>query len=254
MLRKLLSICMMSCLVYVTVPPAFAQQQKQVVPNVQPPGGSPCGTSCTYGGGGPVVPSSVSTSVAQVASNSAITLQNHYAAGTVTASDFASAASAIQSMFANDNETGFTANMQTYILANASLFETNPTQAQLNSAYASVQKLGSTLTLTQFESAFTSSTLSERQAFFSSVQTNGLQYVFGEVVTELQQTAAHYQNNSHGGRLVFAECTNGFSLRVAGLYLGIIGLTIASAGTFLVLAGAIGAVGIGLGIGGEILC
>jgi hypothetical protein len=246
MKRKLTAVAVLCSFLLWVVPPAtHAQQQNKTVP---PP------IQCLDCSPHPnlTVPAGVSTAIAQVAENKFITLQNHLAANITTAADIAAAASALESMFANDNESGFTAKMQAYYLANAVLFETNPTQAQINTAYAWVQNNGGKLTLTQFESAFTSSTLAERQAFYSTVQTNGLEYVFSQIVTQLEQISARYQKGEHVGDLVFADCpSTGIALRAAGLYVGIVALSIATAGAFLALAGAMAAVGIGLGMAGE---
>ena len=248
-MQKATSVVVMAVLLLLVVPPARCQQQKAAAP--PPP--VQCLQCGGHGGGGGALipPPSVSVPVAQVAQSKFITLQNHVATNVTTAADISAAAAALESMFANDNESGFTAAMQAYYLANSALFETNPTQAQINTAYAWVQENGGKLTLTQFESAFTSSTLSDRQAFFSAVQTHGLEWVFSQLVAELQQTSALYHKN---GRLVFADCLSApISLRVAGLYLGVVALSIATAGTFLALAGAIAAVGIGMGMSGEVL-
>jgi hypothetical protein len=247
-MQKATAVVVMAFLLLLVVPPSWGQQQKAAAP---PP--VQC-LDCSPHPGNLVPPASVSVAVAQVAQSKFVTLQNHIVASTVTSADLSAAASALESMFANDNETGFTAAMQTYYLANSALFETNPTQAQINTAYAWVQQNGGKLTLTQFQSAFTSSTLSDRQAFFSAVQTHGLEWVFSQFVTMLQQTVARLQKNGNGGSLVFADCPNaGFDLRVGGLYLGIVALSIASGGAFLVLASALAATGIGLGMAGESL-
>ena len=133
--------------------------------------------------------------------------------------------------------------MQAYYLANSALFETNPTQAQINTAYAWVQENGGKLTLTQFESAFTSSTLSDRQAFFSAVQStdwNGC-----SVSSWPSSSRPRRSTTKTDASFLRTACRLRSALRVAGLYLGVVALSIATAGTFLALAGAIAAVGSG---------
>ena len=119
-------------------------QQNGKAPTPPPP--LPCET-CGGGGGGyvptaPSVPSTVSTAVMNQTQSVATNMQVHLNSGKFLESDATALATALQLSFANWAETGFTAILQNWILANAPLYTTAiPTAQQLQAAYQQLVKL-----------------------------------------------------------------------------------------------------------------
>jgi len=251
MFKKMLSICVMSSLLYITVPPAFAQQQQsaspQIVP-VPPPVKPPTGSL--------VVPAAVSLAVVQTTASAMLTLSNHITAGHATSADYASAATASQAMFANFDEAAFSQNIVAFVLANETLFTTNPTTAQLQYAYNNAVSAGSVLTFAQFESAILSSTLSDRETMYTDLSTGGvasLDQMFAAAVSGLQGLSAAMQRQKNGAIYSLAKFDVGFALRAAGLYLAVVGLVVATGGAGAVALGVgLGIAGVGAGAAGEI--
>jgi hypothetical protein len=154
-------------------------------------------------------------------------------------SDFSAAATSMQSYFANSDETGFTANMQTWILANPTLFKTeNPSAAQLQAGFAQLQSLGLTSSYNSYVQTLTGDPLADREAFFSFVQTSGLKAYHANLVSSLNVLSARNHRSGQlsyasahgkGGKLVLINAWT-FSWASAGIYLGIVGLVICTGG------------------------
>jgi hypothetical protein len=232
-------------------PALQAQQSQTATPQnvpvpVQGNGPTPPSTPSISYNGSLSVPSGVSLAVAQTEQSAMVNLSNKVNANTATSSDYASAATATQAMFGNFNETGFTAAIQAFIVANETLFTTNPTTAQLTYAYNQAKAAGSSLTLAQFENFMLSSTLAERQALYTAAQQGQLQATFNEVVTELQGLSASLRHGSNGANYILAGCGLGLVLASVGIFIGVVGLVLATGG-----AAAAGiAVGLGETLGG----
>jgi hypothetical protein len=210
---------------------ADAQQQSGAKPNVQPVGGG-------GGVGGyrpPNVPQSLSLAVVQTMQAKMVTLNNKLQNNTVTPSDYAAASTSVQAYFANSDETGWTANLQTWIIANESLFTTDPTTAQLQAGYAALQQVGVVSTYGQYVQTITGVSLADRQAFWTQVKTSGLAAYHAGLISELNTLSAQLSRRG-GGMVLLAGCE--FNLHVAGLYLGIVALAVA------------GPVGVGIAVAG----
>ena len=239
----------MSALLFVTVPPASTQQK--VTPNIRivPPPPPPTNGSLK-------VPANTSVAVVQTAQSAFTTLTNHITANKATASDYASAATASQAMFANFDEAGFTQNIVTFVLANEILFTTNPTSAQIAYAYNNAVAAGSTLTEAQFQAALLSSTLSERQEVYSSIASGGvsaMDSLFSQVVSGLQGMSTAMLRGKNGAMYSLAKFDIGLALRAAGIYIAVVGLVVATGGAGAVALGVgMGIAGVGLGAAGEI--
>lgn len=225
--------------------PAIANAQQQhggAKPNVQPigvPGG---------GGGGyrpPTVPQSLSLAVVQTMQAKMVSLNNKLQSNTVTASDYAAASTAAQAYFANSDETGWTANLQSWIIANESLFTTDPTTAQLQAGYAALQNIGVVSTYGQYVQTITGVSLSDRQAFWTQVDTSGLASYHAGVISELNTLSAQI-TRQNGGLMIQVGCE--FNLHVAGLYLGIVALAVSGP-----VGWGIAAAGLALG-GASLFC
>lgn len=247
MIKKVLSIVAMGALLFVTIPPVFGQQsvqQKSATPEnvpIIPPPPPP-------GGGGPRIPVSLSVAVAQTMQAKMLTLNNQLQANHATAAAYSAAATAAQAYFANSAETGWTAIMQAWILANPALFTSqNPTTAQLEAGYAQLQAQGAVVTYSQYVQMITGDPLADRESFLSFVQTNGLAAFHANLVTALNVLSAQVITRHHGGVMIQVN-TWSFSWGAAALYLGVValactgpvGIAIAVAG---LAAGAIGVAG-----------
>lgn len=229
------------------IPAVQAQQQSSQAPNVRPAPGGPGGT----GGGGysgvPAPPTTLSTATFQTAKQKMVTLQVQAAAGHgLKAADVASAATALQNVFANMDETGYTAKVQAWVLANPTLFTTqNPTTAELQTAYASLGGTGITETYAQFVQRITGASLDTRQMFITQVQTNGLDYVHSQIIAAMNATANSadllHQNGGHLVRVV-RESPSWWA--VGAEYLAIVGVSmavIAAAPAVVIAIGVAGA-------------
>jgi hypothetical protein len=225
--------------------------------------------SATPASGGIVVPSGISLSVIKVAQAAQIAVGNGLAEKTtVSAAQWASAATATQAEFANWEEVGFTANLQRWILANQTLFTGTPTTAQLMEGWATLQSSGllsPVITETQYENSILGVPLANRQYFLSYVQANGLVAVHAQIVSALNSAAALASKSKlekfleaimpqaavvHAGGLT----ASGW-LGIAATYLGIASLAVvAIAGAPAVITGlAVGSVALGLAAGWQVL-
>jgi hypothetical protein len=187
----------------------------------------------------------LSTATFQILKQKMVVLQNEAVSGHgLKSADVASAATAMQSAFANMDETGYTVKLQTWILANPALFTTqNPTTAELETAYASLSGTGVVETYAQFVQSVTGATLDVRQAFIAAVQTSGLDYVHSQIISAMNATAASSELiHRNGGHLVRAEMGTSW-WAVAAEYVAIVGVSMA------VIAAA-GPVVIGIGVAG----
>lgn len=219
----------------ITLLPAVAnaqQQQSGAKPNVQPVGG---GGGVGGGYRPPNVPQSLSLAVVQTMQAKMVALNNKLQNNTVTPSDYAAAATSAQAYFANSDETGWTANLQTWIISNESLFTTDPTTAQLQAGYAALQQVGVVSTYGQYVQTITGVSLSDRQAFWTQVKTSGLASYHAGLISELNTLSAQLSRRG-GGMILLAGCE--FNLHVAGLYLGIVALAVT------------GPVGVGIAVAG----
>jgi hypothetical protein len=214
------------------VPPAFAQQQQGPTPNVQPaPGGGGGGYRSPYVppiSGGPATPGSFSTSVANTMTSVSVTAQGHLnSSSTLLASDYTAMATALQTFVNEEDSTGFTATIQTWLLANSALFTTTPTAAQIQAAYTGLNKSGTAVTVTEadFVSALQATPLAQRQKFISLVQANGLDYFYDGLISNLHQLAADAMNMRHGGVYLQAECLIPWA-GIGASYFGIVALAV----------------------------
>lgn len=236
MQRKTTMLVVIAAMLLAIIPPAQAQQQgtTQIVP-VTPPGGGSMPR-------GPVVPGSLSVAVVQTMQAKALILQTKMQTNSQTAADYASLASATESYFANSNETGWTKTLQTWILANPTLFTSNPTTNELEAGYASLEKAGVKTTYGAYANSILAVPLATRQAFLNTVKTKGLTAYHAQIVSELNVLAA--QTRDHFSYQL-AECRAPY-LSGAGLYLGIVALCVAGPiGVGIAVAGlAFGAAGL----------
>lgn len=131
----------------------------------------------------------------------ATNMQVHLNSGKFLESDATALATALQLSFANWAETGFTAILQNWILANAPLYTTaTPTAQQLQAAYQQLVKLGvANVTLTQFENSIIGAPLASREQFISIIQTNGLQYLHNNIVAVLSTYGSTGASNRPSG-------------------------------------------------------
>jgi len=111
-------------------------------------------------------------------------------AGYYTAIQVSTVATTLNSVFANFADSGYTASLQAWILANPTLFTTNPTTAELTALYNTLHAGGSTLTQAQVDNYILNIPLADRQLMYSTVQTNGLTYLHTQIVTALNSYAA----------------------------------------------------------------
>lgn len=204
---------------------------------------------------GPQVPTSLSLGVVQTMQSKMLVLNNKLQNGQQpTASDDAAASTSMQAYFANSDETGWTANLQTWIINNADLFTTlNLSVAQLQAAYTNLQGTGAIISYHQFVEGIMGDSLSDREAFLNFVETSGLQAFHSNMVRALTVLSTA---NATSGKLSYASLhrrglgkmllvgTWTFSWAAAGMYLAIVGLVVATGG-----AGAV-ALGIGIGVAG----
>lgn len=154
--------------------------------------------------------------VAQVATTAMTSLSNKMNSNTAKASDFSSAATALQSMFANFDEAGYTAMIANFVIKNEVLFTTNPTTAQINAAYNSAKTAGSTLTLSQFTNFLTYSTLADREGLYTDIENGYIETVHSKYVGALQTLAARYQNGKNGDTTLL-PIPSGFHSHYVGL-------------------------------------
>jgi hypothetical protein len=222
-IRQFLAVILAAGLLFV---PALQAQQEgrsattQVQPAPSPGGGASHPTG--LGVAGPAIPSSLSISVVQTMQTKMIALNSAVAANKATASTYSAAATALQSYFGNQDETGFTKTIETWILDNSDLFtSTTLTTAQLQAGYASLQSSGVVTTYSAYVQSMTTPTLSEREEFLSAVQTSGLSAYDAQIVSALNSISAQVNTRHNGGILIQVNC--GFNLAVAGLYAGIVG-------------------------------
>jgi hypothetical protein len=245
--KQFLSMFMMAGLLF--VPALQAQQDQQAHPQnvpVPPPGGG-----VTGGGYGsvPKPPTTLATSVFQVAQSKMVTLQKEAVVGTLKSADVASASTALQNVFANMDETGYTVKLQSWILANADLFTTqNPTTAQLETAYATFSGTGVTETYSQFVQRITGVPLNVRQAFITAVQQSGLDYVHSQILSAMNATASMAQiNRLNGGHLIQANLQGPSWWAIGAEYLAIVGVSMAVIASAPAVVIAIGVAGAAMG-------
>jgi hypothetical protein len=199
---------------------------------VQPaPGGGGGGYRSPYVppiSGGPATPGSFSTSVANTMTSVSVTAQGHLnSSSTLLASDYTAMATALQTFVNEEDSTGFTATIQTWLLANSALFTTTPTAAQIQAAYTGLNKSGTAVTVTEadFVSALQATPLAQRQKFISLVQANGLDYFYDGLISNLHQLAADAMNMRHGGVYLQAECLIPWA-GIGASYFGIVALAV----------------------------
>jgi hypothetical protein len=258
MLKKVLSIGVMAALLLVAVPPSFAQQGSKPQLGTPLPNQPPVGTGGGGGGAGslPAIPSGISAGVAQSATQTFVSAQTAAgSAGYYTAVQVSAVATTFQDVFANMTSAGYTAQIQTWILANPSLFgATNPTTAELDSAYAVYQKSGGALTLAQWDNSILSIPIANRQAMFAAVQTYGLAYLHTQMVAALNAYAAAVQNMSRNGgifRLAQAKTVPWLGLSLE--YISIVAVSMAVVAGAAPLAIAFGA-GMAIAGGIQLIC
>jgi hypothetical protein len=180
---------------------------------------------------GPASPSTFSTSVANGVASSSVTAQNHFnSTSRYTASDFTAMATSLQTFFNEMDATGATASLQTWILANSTLFTTNPSYTVVQSAYLSLNNSGTAVTVSEsyFINSITGTPLTLRQQFFTAVQQHGLSYVHSQIVANLNALATIAMNRVHGGNLYRACCgpCSAPWIGIAAAYAGIAALAI----------------------------
>jgi hypothetical protein len=189
MLRAFMSLIVTIMLSFLPVATYSMQQQQKTTTQQQSPTPndiSRCPTGCT--GGGPTEfpppPPTLSTAVFQVAQQKAQVLENEAVVGQIRTTDISAAATALQSAFANMDETGWTSTLQAWMLNNTTLFtSSSPSQSQMQNAYNQlVAQGGITETLAQFEAGITSVPLSDRQLLINQVQSGGLDSVHTLIV------------------------------------------------------------------------
>jgi hypothetical protein len=200
-------------------------------------------------GSGPAVPRSLSLAVAKTMQTQMVNLANKLQNNTATGADYGLAAGALGAYFANSNESGFTLNVEKWILSNQALFLNDPSVAQLQAGYktlkANVPGIPSGLTFGQYETYFTSATVAARQAFLTSVRTEGLAAYQNQIILGLNNAAASANNTRNGARFLIAGCTvPGAS--IAGVYLGIVALVVTGPVGWAIAAGGVALGGVGL--------
>lgn len=247
MLRSFLSLLVTVMLSF--TPVSLAQQQKTTTATQPTQDTARCPTGCTGGGptGFPAPPPSLSTGVFQVAQQKSEVVENEAVTSPsqIQATDVAAMATAVQSAFANMNDTGWTAKLQTWILNNTALFTSpNPSQAQMTSAYDTlVSQGGIKETLAQFEAGILSLPTADRTLFVNQVQSGGLTSVHTLIVQAMNEFAAQVQSiQAHHG-LMNASFLNNPWWGIGAEYLAIVGVAMA------VVASA-PAVVIGIGVAG----
>lgn len=210
-----------------------AQQQHPPPVQCQPP-------LCGGGGGGgyhaayvppltgPGSPSSFSTSVANGVASSSVTAQNHFnSTSRYTASDYTAMATSLQTFFNEMDATGATATTQAWILANNTLFTTNPSYSTVQAAYVALNKSGTAVAVSEsnFINSITGTPLTLRQQFFTNVQQYGLAYVHSQIVANLNSLAALALTRAHGGYLIQVDCKIPW-VGIGAAYFGIAALAI----------------------------
>jgi hypothetical protein len=220
MQKKMLSIAVTCALLLLAVPPSFAQQAQ-----AQKIGNSPIPAVVGYASV-PVPPATLSKAVFTTLTQKMLVLQTEAVAGRgLKAATVASAATALESAFANMDETGYTPKLQAWILANTDLFTTQvPTAPELQTAYTALSGAGVKETYAQFVQSITGVSLTVREQFIQQVKLYGLDYVHAQIIATMNATAnsAELLRRDNGGRLVHA---GGTGWAVAGLYIGIVGVS-----------------------------
>jgi hypothetical protein len=144
------------------------------------------------------------------------------------------------------DETGYTAKLQAWILANPTIFTTLvPTTAELTLAYNNIASSGINETYAQFVQGITGVPLATRQMLITNVQQSGLDYVHAQIISAMNALANSAQlfENHHGGRLLHVERMGPSWWAVGAEYCGIVLLSVS------VIAAA-PAIIIGVGVAG----
>jgi hypothetical protein len=190
-------------------------------------------------------PPGVSIAVMNQANANLSAFWNKLAANKVTSSDFSTAATTFQIVFANWDEAGYTIMLQSYVLNNESLFLNGPTSAQIQAGWKTlVANTKAAISESQYTNLIQGVTVTERQELLNTIKSQGLKYLHSQVVSELQTLSAAAARNP-GAILVLAKCAVPW-LTLVGLYVGIAALAVSGPVGWGMAAGALAAGGAGV--------
>lgn len=175
---------------------------------------------------------------------------DHAARGVLTSTDYASMKASLGMVFANWNESGFTKNLQAYVLSHRDLILEGPTGAQVHAAWLQVRaSLPRTSLLTEGEYAdsLLRSTREDRARFLNMVQSQGLEKFQEGILQELQGLSDMAARHALRPGIVLTGCNNNvaFYAGAASTYLGIVAIAAAATGP---VAGGIAIVSAALGL------
>jgi hypothetical protein len=188
------------------------------------------------------VPSGVSHGVAAEAQTALAAMVEHYHSGTLSGQDVSRAAQALRSTFANWDESGFTAELQAYILAHEAKILEGPTAEEIHAVH---RNSAVSVSEEEYSRAVLRTTRGDRFRFLEQVKSEGLKSFHQHLLAQLDGSA---RNMVQGFGNVFVQqvywgCWADF-LGVASLYFGIAAMAVAGP-----VGIAIGIFSIGLGIG-----
>ncbi|MGH9739242.1 MAG: hypothetical protein ACRD4X_11760 [Candidatus Acidiferrales bacterium] len=163
-----------------------------------------------------------SQAVALVARSNVVILLNRIRAGNANAVDYADAAASLRALFANWDETGFTAKLQAAFLANASSFA-SPSPELIHKMYLSERQAGVTENESDVAARYSghsAADVSNAVAYISAHGVEALDAAFIQALNQKALTAAAGVNP----RMRTVQSSFCFYLALFGLYASVLGV------------------------------
>lgn len=164
----------------------------------------------------------------------------------VTPALLGTAAGSLSVMFAEWNQSGFTASLQAYLLANPSLILTAPSAATIQSQWKNISASFPGMTESEYSNMVLATTTAERQEFYNALKNPsiGLQGIHNQIIANLESASARLIINGSGAHFVQAGEGCGLAFGFGGLYAAVLALACPPLGA------AMAVVGLAISIGG----
>jgi hypothetical protein len=172
----------------------------------------------------------------------------------LTAADYATMATALRMTFANWDETGFTKNLENFILSHRERFLEDQNAEQIHEGWMKVKTSlaeGSVVTEGDYARSVQRVTREDKERFLGIVKTQGLSGFQSQLVEQLEARARWAATRTSGLAQVTCYETASFWTGTASLYLSIVALAASATGP---VAAGIGAVSLVLGFVSWLLC